>query len=141
MRPYLVLLALKLVGCPYRWGGSNPWTGFDCSGLVVWLYQAFGLLPSGDWTAQTLFDHFTRNNPEAIRNMAPGDLDFFGTSTRRISHVMLRISHTLILGASGGDHTTTTAEIAQRQGAMVKVKQLDYRADHVASVHVLMPGD
>jgi len=141
VREHLVNLALKLVGCPYIWGGSNPWTGFDCSGFVVWVYQVFGLLPSGDWTAQRLYKYFVARLPEHSSGTKPGDPVFYGESTERITHVMLSIGGGLCVGASGGDHTTTTLEEARRRGAMVKVKPLTYRTDLIGSVDVAFRGD
>lgn len=35
--------ALSTVGTPYRYGGSNPVKGFDCSGLVAWAYEKHGV--------------------------------------------------------------------------------------------------
>jgi cell wall-associated NlpC family hydrolase len=137
----LVNLALKLVGCPYVWGGANPWTGFDCSGFVVWVYQVFGLLPSGDWTAQELYKHFFGQAPNHSADRMPGDLVFYGDGLHRITHVMLSLSPDLVVGASGGDHTTTTLEEARRRGAMVKVKPFLYRADLVYTIHVVFPGE
>jgi cell wall-associated NlpC family hydrolase len=36
-------VALRAVGVPYRWGGSSPSGGFDCSGLVYWAYSRLGV--------------------------------------------------------------------------------------------------
>ena len=35
--------AEKYTGTPYKWGGSTPQTGFDCSGLVQWAYAQAGV--------------------------------------------------------------------------------------------------
>jgi len=141
MREAMRNLALKLVGCPYIWGGPNPWTGLDCSGFVVWVYQVFGILPSGDWTAQGLFDHFDGSVLRAPANLLPGDLVLYGVNTQSISHVMLALGGGLVVGASGGGHTTTTPEEARRRGAQVKVKPWNYRGDIAASIHIKIPGE
>jgi cell wall-associated NlpC family hydrolase len=36
-------IALRAVGVPYRWGGTSPSSGFDCSGLVYWAYGRVGV--------------------------------------------------------------------------------------------------
>lgn len=141
MRDALKNLALKLVGCPYIWGGSNPWTGFDCSGFVVWIYQVFGILPSGDWTAQLLYFELVQRAKDSPETPPPGDLAFYGKAGDAITHVMLTLGGDLCVGASGGDHTTTTPDEARRRGAMVKVKPIRYRKDFFGTVHVPFPGE
>jgi murein DD-endopeptidase len=141
MREHLVNLALKLVGCPYIWGGANPWTGLDCSGFVIWIYQVFGLLPSGDWTAAGLYARFNPEGHCLPDDLRAGDLVLYGADTHHITHVMLALEGELVVGASGGGHTTTTFEEARRLGAQVKVKRRNYRADLVALVHVRFPGE
>jgi cell wall-associated NlpC family hydrolase len=76
--------AIALVGTPYRWGGNTPDGGFDCSGLVDYIYRnAAGLaLPHSSREMSEL-------NGERVRRMTDlmsGDLVFFGGNTG-ISHV------------------------------------------------------
>ena len=47
---HVVTYARHFVGIPYSWGGSTPRTGFDCSGLVRFVYGHFGIrLPHSSW--------------------------------------------------------------------------------------------
>jgi len=82
----VVLQALALLDTPYRYGGRSP-DGFDCSGLVSYVYgQATGLvLPRRS-------EDMSRVGAELERNaLAPGDLVFFNTLGRRYSHVGIYI--------------------------------------------------
>jgi cell wall-associated NlpC family hydrolase len=141
MREHLVNLALKLVGCPYIWGGANPWTGFDCSGFIIWIFQVFGLLPSGDWTAQGLAEHYRGGLPAGDALPQAGDLVFYGKSMSGVTHVMMSIGGKLVVGASGGGHLTTTREEAAKKGALVKVKPINYRGDMVGYGCPAFPGE
>jgi cell wall-associated NlpC family hydrolase len=65
-------VALEAVGVPYRWGGSSPAGGFDCSGLVYWAYRRLGIeLPHSSYA---LYD---RGQRVARSSLKPGDLLFF----------------------------------------------------------------
>lgn len=75
--------ALGLVGTPYRFGGNTPEGGFDCSGLVGFVYrEAAGLsLPrTTDAIAELRAPRLERGR------LRPGDLVFFG-QRGRINHV------------------------------------------------------
>ena len=79
--------ALAQVGKPYRWGGSSPRHGFDCSGLVQHVYrEALGIeLP------RTSREMGTRGTKVARADLAPGDLVFFQTGRHPNSHVGIYI--------------------------------------------------
>ena len=65
-------VALKAVGVPYRWGGSSPAAGFDCSGLVYWAYGRLGVeLPHSSYALYDRGRHVGRSG------LRPGDLLFF----------------------------------------------------------------
>ncbi len=83
----VVELALGYVGYPYVWAGSSPSIGFDCSGLVYYVYQQFGypLHRAGDGMA---LDGIAVSEAE----MRPGDILIFSSfSTGNIQHVGLYI--------------------------------------------------
>ena len=64
--------ALRAVGVPYRWGGSTPAGGFDCSGLVYWAYGRLGIsVPHSSYALYGL----GRNVPRS--RLKPGDVLFF----------------------------------------------------------------
>lgn len=73
-RAALVEYAGQFTGTPYRWGGSSP-AGFDCSGLVRYVYARFGVQ----------MEHFSGAQyaayPKVARDdLQPGDLVFFAGS-------------------------------------------------------------
>lgn len=76
--------AMALVGTPYRWGGNSPAGGFDCSGLVDYIYRnATGLeLPR---TSGEMADMDARK-VKRMTQLVSGDLVFFDIGGR-ISHV------------------------------------------------------
>lgn len=79
----LLKRALTLIGTPYRWGGSSPDAGFDCSGLVGYVFRtALGIeLPR--------VSRDMAQNGERVERAAltAGDLVFFGRGGNRIDHV------------------------------------------------------
>jgi cell wall-associated NlpC family hydrolase len=68
----IVTYARHFLGIRYSWGGVSPSTGFDCSGLVRFVYGHFGVvLPHSSFGDLTLGRRVSR------RWLKPGDLVFF----------------------------------------------------------------
>lgn len=92
--------AIALVGTPYRWGGNTPDTGFDCSGLVGYVYRdAAGVsLPRSSSAMSEL-----GRRKLAIDLLQPGDLVFF-ESGRDVGHVGIYVGERRFVHApnSGG---------------------------------------
>lgn len=79
----VLMRAISLVGTPYRWGGNTPESGFDCSGLVNYVYRDMLdlRLPR---TSRELAD--VQGPRIAPAQLASGDLVFFGNGDQ-VSHV------------------------------------------------------
>jgi len=70
--PEAATIALRYLGVPYLWGGASPATGFDCSGLVMYVYAQLGISLPHYAAAQ-----YQLGAPVARDQLAPGDLVFF----------------------------------------------------------------
>jgi cell wall-associated NlpC family hydrolase len=70
--PEVVAIAQRYLGVPYVWGGASP-SGFDCSGLVMYVYAQIGIsLPHGATAQQSM------STPVPLSALQAGDLVFFG---------------------------------------------------------------
>jgi len=85
----VVMFALGLVDNGYRFGGKNPDAGFDCSGMVSYVYgQAAGVRLAG-----SAADIARLGQPVGETGLRPGDLIFFNTLNRPRSHVGIYIGN------------------------------------------------
>jgi cell wall-associated NlpC family hydrolase len=81
----LVGAALSLRGTPYRNGGTDP-SGFDCSGFTQYVFSRFGISLPRDVRAQ-----YRIGNIVEPSDLEAGDLVFFVTTDRDVSHVAIAI--------------------------------------------------
>jgi cell wall-associated NlpC family hydrolase len=127
--------AMRFVGVPYKWGGSHPLEGFDCSGFVQYVLKFAGIDPPGDQSAQGLYDYFIKTGRVGIKG--PGALAFFGKAANRISHVGFCVDGLRMIHCASGDSTTVSLERAKAQGACVRGDLIAYRNDPF--IAVVMP--
>jgi len=104
----VVAYARSYIGLPYRYGGSDPHRGFDCSGLIQHAYGRFGVRIPRTARAQ-----FRAGRPVSRWRLRPGDLVFFWSS-RTKWHVGLYIGRGRFLHSP-------------RRGAAIRVDSLNRR--------------
>jgi len=113
-----VMLARRQLGRPYIWGGASP-SGFDCSGLVQYVYRKLGIrLPH--YTG----GQFSRGRRVSRRGLRPGDLVFMNG----VQHVGIYV------GANRFIH-------APRRGSVVRLNSLSgwYAAAFVGARRLVRP--
>ncbi len=93
--------AMSLVGTPYHWGGNTPTSGFDCSGLVTYIFHdaAAVRLPRRSSVMGEI-----RGRELSRRQLQSGDLVFFAAS-RSISHVGVYVGENRFVHAPNGGGT------------------------------------
>jgi peptidoglycan endopeptidase LytE len=75
----VVAYAKKFIGIPYKYGGSSPKTGFDCSGFTSYVYKHFGVkLP------RSSRDQLKVGTSVSRSNLKPGDLVLFGNPVHHV---------------------------------------------------------
>lgn len=114
----VVKTALRYLGIPYLWGGASPVTGFDCSGLVQYVFLQNGMYVPHYSGYQALMGF------EVPRDaVQPGDLVFFGNP---VHHVGIYMGNDLFVHAP-------------QTGDVVKISRLSERADvsHIRRIALL----
>jgi cell wall-associated NlpC family hydrolase len=109
-------IALDLVGSRYRFGGSSPRSGFDCSGFVYYVMQASGVSVPRSAAAQ----YYNGGRRVSTGELQPGDMVFFSNTYKRgLSHAGIYIG--------GGKFVH-----AESEGTGVRVSNLwsSYYASH-----------
>lgn len=106
----LLFKALSLIGVRYRPGGISPDTGFDCSGYICYLYRSvFSMdLPR---TA----DGIGRRGIAVQRDdMQPGDLVFFNTMHRPMTHVGIYLGDNQFIHSPSSGGLVRTESLNER---------------------------
>ncbi len=102
--PQAATIAMQYLGVPYVWGGASPTTGFDCSGLVMYVYAQLGIaLPHFAAAQYGMGVAVPRNQ------LQPGDLVFFDN----LNHVGISLGGNLFIDAP---HTGDVVKISTITG-------------------------
>ena len=112
----IIAYASNFLGTPYKWGGTSPSTGFDCSGFTQYVYAHFGIS-----LGRTTYDQINDGYGVSKDELQTGDLVFFG---------------------KGGDPThmgiyvgNNTYIHAPRTGDVIKISSMN-RSDYITARRV-----
>ncbi len=98
-----IAAAKSQLGVPYRWGGSTPGVGFDCSGLIMYAYAKAGRsLPHSSRALYSMTQRLSAGD------LQPGDLVFGGSP---VHHVGLYIGNGLMIHAPHSGDVVRIASI------------------------------
>jgi cell wall-associated NlpC family hydrolase len=103
--PQTIELAKRFLGQPYTWGGTSSF-GYDCSGFTQMLCRRRGIYmprdaqPQAEWSGVVSVDR---------KDLAPGDLLYFGSSEKKITHTGMYIGGGKFIDAT--THETPTVRI------------------------------
>ena len=99
--------ALQYVGYNYSWGGKDPSTGFDCSGLVYYTYQHFG------YNINRVAQDQARNGvPVSADELQPGDILCFYSGSSYIGHAGIYIGNGMFVHAQNSATGVVITELA-----------------------------
>jgi len=111
-----VRIAARELGTPYRYGGSAP-GGFDCSGLVAYVYGRLGIVLPHNAAAQ-----YRYGRPVDRAHLRPGDLVFFDG----LGHVGLYIGHGRMIHAPRTGERVEIASLTAVSGSVEGARRVAY---------------
>ncbi len=115
-------VAMDMVGMRYRYGGTDPVEGFDCSGLVYYSYGRAGYS-----VPRTSHELFRAVRKISVGEADPGDLMFFQDQTK-LSHVGIYLGHGRFVHAPASGENVTVASL-----------ESPYYQQHLVAVGRLLP--
>jgi cell wall-associated NlpC family hydrolase len=115
--------AIGLVGTPYKYGGNTPQSGFDCSGLINYVF----LNSAGLKLPRTTRELIEINAPEVDQDrLLPGDLVYFDSNGGKVSHIGIYVGENRFVHApsSGGTVRMDNLKSAYWQKHYVDAKRV-----------------
>jgi gamma-D-glutamyl-L-lysine dipeptidyl-peptidase len=107
--PAMLALSRKFLGLPYTWGGTSSF-GYDCSGFAQMLERRRGVMMPRDAQPQAEWSGVVKVTRQELQ---PGDLLYFGSSEKRITHTGVYLG--------GGQFINATTN----ETPMVRIDNLD----------------
>jgi cell wall-associated NlpC family hydrolase len=127
----VLIRALGLVGTPYRWGGNTPDSGFDCSGLIGYVYRDAAGISLPRSTREMIGMQAPNIGLEALQT---GDLIFFATNGgSQVSHAGIYVGEGRFVHApaTGGTVKLDSLSKAYWQRAYLSAKRV-IEPEHLA---------
>lgn len=116
---------LSLLNTPYLWGGDDPMSGFDCSGMVVEGLKSVGAIElHRDYTADGLWNKYRQ---QEVEKPEKGCLVFWFGGEKAI-HVAVCLTSEMCITADRGGSGTLTLEDAKKRNAFIKFRPIDHRS-------------
>ena len=103
------IIAKKQLRIPYRWGGSSPKKGFDCSGLIQYAFKKANI-----FLPRTAASQYKQTKRISLAQMQTGDLIFFHTRRRkqvRVNHVGIYLGKDQFIHAPRRGKTVSIAKL------------------------------
>ena len=99
--------AVSLTGTPYKYGGTSPGSGFDCSGFVIHVFKhSLGkTLPRSSYEISRIGGALTPNM------LKPGDLVFYNTLHKAYSHVGIYLGDDKFIHAPSSGKSVSIANM------------------------------
>jgi cell wall-associated NlpC family hydrolase len=106
LRKAVIASGRNYLGKPYVWGGTGP-DGFDCSGLIQTIFAENGISIS-----RGAKDQYKNGRKVKRKDLRPGDLIFFETYAKGVSHVGIWVGNGNFLHSESSDAGVTITPIS-----------------------------
>ncbi|MGH2699277.1 MAG: C40 family peptidase [Actinomycetota bacterium] len=113
-KQHLVKRAKSQLGTRYRYGGSSPRRGFDCSGFTRWTFKKITALPHSSMKQYRLARRSGYRRIKKRARLNKGDLVFFKTTRAKVGHVGMYLGRGKFIHASSGAGKVTISSVRDR---------------------------
>lgn len=120
MEKILKYLKTRKNKTPYVFAGSSPKWGWDCSGLVLWTYEQFGITLKHSATAQA-----HSGTRVSYKNAKPGDIVTFSWGSDYWHyHAAIYLGNGMIIDANNGYGTTVVQPLTNFKGNKIRFSRI-----------------